>query len=266
MGCGTCAAIAITVDHLNQAKEILIQRQDTHLDSLAERLREPRVRAIIEPMLAGEAIGETPNDDREFLIDLGLVRRNPAGGLMIANPIYQEVIPRVLTSGTQDSLPVIQPTWLTPAGELDTQKLLEAFLDFWRQHGQPLLKSVHYHEIAPHIVLMAFLHRVVNGSTSSPTRGGTLEREYAIGSDRMDLCLRYGKVTLAMELKVWRQDGKNPLETGLKQLDKYLAGLGLREGWLVIFDQRSGLPPIAERTAVEAMKTEGDRTIQVIRA
>lgn len=44
-------AIAITVDHMNQAKEFLIQRQDTHLDSLAERLREPRVRAIIEPML-----------------------------------------------------------------------------------------------------------------------------------------------------------------------------------------------------------------------
>jgi hypothetical protein len=35
------------------------------------------------------------------------------------------------------------------------------------------------------LVLMAFLHRVVNG-------GGTLEREYAIGMDRMDLCLRYG--------------------------------------------------------------------------
>jgi type II secretory pathway predicted ATPase ExeA len=250
-------AIAITIEHINQAKEILIQRQDTHLDSLAERLREPRVRAIIEPMLAGQAIGDTPNDDREFLLDLGLLRRNPQGGLMIANPIYQEVIPRVLTSGTQDTLPAIQPTWLTAEGQLDPQKLLDAFLVFWRQHGQPLLRSAPYHEIAPHIVLMAFLHRVVNG-------GGTLEREYAIGSDRMDLCLRYGAVTLAMELKVWRKDGKNPLEAGLKQLDKYLAGLGLQEGWLVIFDQRPESPPIAERTTVEVAKTEGDRTVQVI--
>ncbi|MBA4450342.1 ATP-binding protein, partial [Cylindrospermopsis raciborskii CS-506_D] len=66
-------------------------------------------------------------------------------------------------------------------------KLLNAFLEFWRQHGEPLLKSAPYHEIAPHLVLMAFLHRVVNG-------GGTLEREYAIGSGRMDICLRYGKV------------------------------------------------------------------------
>lgn len=249
---------ALTIEHVNAAKEILIQRRDTHLDSLAERLREPRVRAIIEPMLAGQSLDETPNDDREFLIDLGLVQRNPAGGLKIANPIYQEVIPRVLASGTEDSLPVIHPTWLTPAGQLDADKLLDAFLSFWRQHGQPLLKSVLYHEIAPHIVMMAFLHRVVNG-------GGTLEREYAIGSDRMDLCLRYGKLTLAIELKVWRQGEKDPLNAGLSQLDKYLAGLGLREGWLVIFDQREGIPPIAERTMVAITTTANHRTVQIIR-
>ncbi|MEQ8961265.1 MAG: hypothetical protein RLP02_25630 [Coleofasciculus sp. C2-GNP5-27] len=140
--------------------------------SLATRLREPRVRCIIEPMLAGQELGDIPDDDRQFLVDLGLVRRDPEGGLTIANPIYREVIPRVLTGGTQDSLPRIAPTWLTATGELDGDRLLDAFLTFWRQHGEPLLKSAAYHEIAPHIVLMAFLHRVVNG-------GGTLDREYA---------------------------------------------------------------------------------------
>jgi alpha-D-ribose 1-methylphosphonate 5-triphosphate synthase subunit PhnI len=94
-------------------------RKDTHLDSLGERLRELRVKAIIEPMLAGQEMGETPDDDRQFLVDLGLVRRDPQGGLVIANPIYREVIPRVLTGGTQDSLPRIAPSWLTAEGELD---------------------------------------------------------------------------------------------------------------------------------------------------
>ncbi|MCS6783442.1 MAG: hypothetical protein NZ482_09785, partial [Gloeomargarita sp. SKYG98] len=156
-------SIPITVEHCNQAKEILIQRQDTHLDSLAERLREPRVRAIIEPMLAGNSMDYVPEDDRQFLVDLGLVVRHPQGGMAIANPIYQEVIPRVLASSTQDTLPMIAPTWLTPEGQLDSDALLQAFLEFWRQHGQPLLKSAPYHEIAPHLVMMAFLHRVVNG-------------------------------------------------------------------------------------------------------
>ena len=153
---------------------------------------------------------------------------------------------------------MIHPSWLTPQGQLEPEQLLQAFLSYWRQHGEPLLKSALYHEIAPHLVLIAFLHRVANG-------GGTLNREYAIGSDRMDLCLSYGEVTMGMELKVWRDGRPDPLKAGLEQLDRYLAGLGLETGWLIVFDQRQGLPSIAERTTVETAKTEGDREIVVIR-
>ncbi|MBF2063567.1 MAG: ATP-binding protein [Calothrix sp. C42_A2020_038] len=251
--------IAITKEHILQAKEILIARQDTHLDSLAEKLRDKRVKNIIEPILAGQALPDTPNDDRQYLIDLGLLRRDPAGGLVIANPIYREVIPRVLVQGTQDSLPHISPSWLTPSGELNKAALLEAFIKFWRQHGEPLLGSTSYHEIAPHIVLMAFLHRVVNG-------GGTLEREYAIGSDRMDLCLRYKGVTLGIELKVWREKKRDPQSEGIEQLESYLARLGLNEGWLFVFDRRKNALPIEERLSTQIIVTENQRAITVIRA
>ena len=251
-------SIPITAELVNQAKEILIKRQDTHLDSLAERLREDRVRAIIQPILSGLELGDTPDDDRRYLLDLGLVVRSQEGGLKIANPIYQEVIPRVLSQGTQDSLPMIQPSWLNADGSLNVQVLLDAFLVFWRQHGEPLFKSTNYPEIAPHLVMMAFLHRVVNG-------GGTLEREYAIGSGRMDICLRYGKVVLGMELKVWRDKKPDPLKEGLKQLDKYLSGLSLDTGWLVIFDRRSGLPPLSDRTTTENVISPAGREIIVIR-
>lgn len=254
--------VAVTVEDIEAAKEILIQRQDTHLDSLAERLREPRVRRVIEPMLAGTSLGDLPADDRQFVVDLGLARRDPAGGLTIADPIYREVIPRVLANSPQDSLPHISPTWLKPDGSLDSDKLLDAFLAFWRQHGQPLLGSVHYHEIAPHLVMMAFLHRVVNG-------GGTLEREYAIGTRRMDLCLRYGgpqPVTLGIELKVWRDGEADPLDDGLLQLDAYLDGLSLPTGWLVIFDRRSDQPPTAQRTSADLASTPAGRSVTLIRA
>ncbi len=136
---------------------------------------------------------------------------------------------------------------------------MTAFLSFWRQHGQPLLGSAPYHEIAPHLVLMAFLHRVVNGD-------GTLEREYAIGSGRMDLCLRYGAVTLGIELKVWRDGEPDPLAEGLAQLDGYLAGLGQERGWLVIFDRRAGRPPIRERTSSSETLSPQSRRIAVVRA
>ena len=208
----------ITVLDAFEAKERIIQRQETHLDSLVSRLRDPHIQAVFEPMLSGQDLGDVPDDDRQLLIDLGLLRRHPMGGLVIANRIYQEIIPRVLANSPQDSLPTLHSTWLNAEGVLDPHKLLAAFLAFWRQHGQPLLKSAPYHEIAPHLVMMAFLHRVVNG-------GGSLEREYAIGAGRMDLYLRYGAVKMAMELKVWRPGQPDPLMSGLKQIESLSSGV-----------------------------------------
>jgi hypothetical protein len=254
---GRDRAQPITRELIDQAKERMIVERVTHLDQLAHKLREPRVRHVIEPMLAGTSLGDVPDDDIQYLLDLGLLRQS-AGGLSVANPIYREVLPRMLAFTPQASLPQISPSWLKADGALDPDALLTAFLDFWRQHGEPLLKSAPYHEIAPHLVLMAFLHRVING-------GGSLEREYAIGSGRMDLCLRYGAVTLGMELKVWRDGQSDPLAQGLVQLDAYLAGLGLDGGWLVIFDRRSGQPPIEERTTSRDMTSPQGRCIKVVR-
>jgi hypothetical protein len=249
----------ITPEMIVQSREHLIEKRVTHLDQLADKLQEPRVRRVIEPMLAGQMITDGTDDDRQYVIDLGLVRRDGSGGLVIANPIYREVIPRALAGAPQDSLPYISPVWLKPDGSLDIDHLLESFLAFWRQHGEPLLRSAPYHEIAPHLVLMAFMHRVVNG-------GGAIDREYAIVSGRMDLCIRYGSLMLAIELKVWRDGEPDPLSEGLLQIEGYLKGLTLNSGWLVIFDRRSDQPRIRERTYTESARTESGKVITVIRA
>lgn len=82
--------------HIERAKEILIARRHTHLDSLIGRLREPRVRSVLEPILAGEFLPpDLPEDDIQLSKDLGLVASGPRG-LEIANPIYGEIIPRAL--------------------------------------------------------------------------------------------------------------------------------------------------------------------------
>jgi hypothetical protein len=88
---------SITPDLVEQAKEQLIKRRDTHLDSLDEKLLEQRVKIVIEPMLAGLPLGQVPKDDIQYVIDLGLCRMDPAGGMVIANPIYREILPRALT-------------------------------------------------------------------------------------------------------------------------------------------------------------------------
>ncbi|WP_426733775.1 hypothetical protein [Myxococcus faecalis] len=244
---------------IERAKATLIYRQETHLDSLAARLREPRIQAILEPMLSGDIPPPLPPDDVRFAVDLGLVRFKPEGGLEVVNPIYREIIVRELAFPSQAALPAIHPSWLRADGRMDLEQLREAFLTFWRQHGEPLLATAPYHEVAPHLVLMAFLHRVVNG-------GGTIEREYAVGRGRMDLCVRHGPDTLAIEIKVWRDRESDPLNDGLEQLDGYLQGLGLDSGWLMLFDRRSNQPPIAERTRAEQARTPSGRQVTVIRA
>ena len=245
--------------HVESAKEILVLRQQTHLDQLAAKLQEDRIRGVVEPLLAGSSLDNTPVGDWEYARDLGLVRLAVDGGLEIANPVYGEVIPRVLASKAQAALPALQPDWLHPDGSLAPGKLLEAFLSFWRLHGQPLLKYTPYHEIAPHLVLMAFLHRVVNNH-------GRIEREYAAGSGSIDLCLFHGATRMALELKVRRAGRPDPTAQGLVQLDAYLDRLGLDTGWLVVFDLRAGLPDIAVRTQAAEVLSPAGRTVTVVQA
>ncbi|WP_322762444.1 AAA family ATPase, partial [Frankia sp. Cr2] len=64
----------ITVDHVEQAKERLILARATHLDSLASKLVESRVRRVVEPVLAGTLTQLDPyDDDLQYACDLGLV-------------------------------------------------------------------------------------------------------------------------------------------------------------------------------------------------
>ncbi len=251
---------AILPADVDRARDLLVERQDTHLDSLAERLRDPRVRAVIEPMIQGESLTAMPPDDLRFVLDLGLLTETADGAIEVANPIYREIIARQLTVTVRASLPKLTPTWLDTAGRLDVAKLRDAFVAFWRQHGEALLASSPYNEAAPHLVLMAYLHRVVNG-------GGRLDREYAIGSKRLDLCLDYHGDRLGIEVKTWRDsdNARDPALDGLGQLDGYLARIGLDRGWLILFDQRRNRPIATARVPTEEVTTDGERTVEIIR-
>ncbi len=90
-------SLAITAAHVDAAKETIILERRTHIDSLIHKLRDPRVRKILEPMLIGNLTGDDVlEDDLDYVLDLGVVRVI-AGRIEIANPIYHEVIPRALT-------------------------------------------------------------------------------------------------------------------------------------------------------------------------
>ena len=249
----------ITEADVEKAKEKLILRRDTHLDSLAARLQEKRVRQVIAPFLAGATFGpEVSQDDLDFVVDLGLLRFED-GNLVIANPIYREVLPRALTTLSEASISLHRPAFIRPDGRLDFETLLQGFRAFWLENAESALQKSPYSEAAAQLIFMAYLHKVVNG-------GGFIDREYAVGRGRIDLCLRWpfpgGIERFALELKV-RRGNTDVYERGIEQLANYLERLGLTDGTLIVFDDRPDAPPLPERSSDQRREHRG-RQIRVL--
>ena len=251
-------SMRITAQKIRAAGQALILRNDTHLDQLTDKLREPRVQRVIEPLLLG-VDSSASDEDFQYALDLGLIRVQGKTA-MPANAIYAEVLPRVLSSVAQRNLSDerILPSWQTPTGQLNCLQLLRNFLDFWVNDGESMMATVPYHEAAPHLVLMAYLQRVING-------GGRIERDYAAGSGRLDLLVVYRKQRMAIEVKVWRDKSKDPLDVGLLQIERYLQRLNLAEGYLVIFDQRSSAPSWEERISLSEVATASGKPVWLLR-
>jgi len=242
-------SVIITAEMVQIAKERLILRRDTHLDQLADKLREPRVQEIIEPMLAGESLDlQAVYDNLQYVIDLGLVQRTPSGH-RIANPIYREIIPRELNVIVQHNFEnLYESAWyVNDEGGLDMPKLLTAFQKFFREHSEHWVERFDYKEAGPQLLMQAFLQRVING-------GGRIEREYGFGRKRTDLCVIWpirseadrergytvpGSVIqrVVIELKIRYGDLKNTIEEGLTQTWEYMDRCNTDEGYLIIFDR-----------------------------
>jgi hypothetical protein len=226
----------VTVEIINQAREELILRRDTHLDQLADKLREDRVRRVVEPMLAGASLDEGKlADDIQYVIDLGLIRRGQ-DGLVISNAIYREIIPRELTVVQQINFESVQrPEWyVMNDGRLDMTKLLTAFQQFFRENSEHWVERFDYKEAGPQLLLQAFLQRIING-------GGRIEREYGLGRKRTDLLLLWnypaGVQRVVLELKIGSGASEALIKEGLEQTVSYMDRSGAEEGHLVIFDR-----------------------------
>jgi len=223
-------SVTVTPLHVEAAKETLILERRTHIDSLIARLREPRVRRILDPMLAGgQTAEEVLDDDFAYVLGLGLLRKHE-GKIEIANPIYREVIPRALTYIRQIQIPNEPRAYVRLDGSLDMPKLMADWQVFWRLDGHLAAEGFAYRESGPHLMMMAFLQRIVNG-------GGRVEREYGLGRRALDLLVEWRGARHAVEVKL-RRDTETEAEAH-RQLADYLDRLGLDEGWLVLFDLRS---------------------------
>lgn len=247
----------IVTETVDAAKEQLIRSRTTHLDALAERLREPRVARVLQAVLltdVPQAI-DYRHDDFQYVVDLGLIREGPSGAEP-ANPLYAEVLGRELSYNIQTGLNPPRWRWQTNTGGLDMPALIAEFLAWWRTNAAIVEQYADrgYVEAVPHLAFMGFLQRVVNG-------GGSVHRAFAAGRGAIDLLVVYAGERHVIELKrvpPQHRSLETVREEGVEQLARYLDTVDCTEGWLLIFDQRADRS-WEERLWTDEVETRGRR-------
>jgi hypothetical protein len=175
------------------------------------------------------------------------------GELQIANPIYREVIPRALAWTQQISLHQLTEWYVRADGALDVPKLMAAWQAFWRKDGHLAAEGFGYREAGPHLMVMAFLQRIING-------GGRVEREYGLGRGALDLMIFWQGERHAIEVKL-RRDTETEAEA-LDQVARYLDRAELGEGWLLLFDLRKEVAWV-DKLVVREVAHEG-KAIRIV--
>ena len=130
----------ITEDDILAAQEVLIQGRVVHLDQLADKLREERVRRVIEPLLSGTPEHEISNHDYDYARGPRSDRRGRR------DPDRQSDLrgshPRELTFITQKGLHQEVAWYVNAAGGLESGKLLAAFQQYFRGARRVLAGAV----------------------------------------------------------------------------------------------------------------------------
>jgi len=255
--------ITITPQMLEIAKERLILSRQTHLDQLADKLKEDRVRNLILPMILGEEF-EYNMDDANYCSDLGLIKKT-GKSFQISNLIYKEIIPRELTEVSQENfLARYRPDWINADGSINSNILLTLFKDFWNDNSGIWASHIAgYQEAAPQLITQAFLQRVANGN-------GFINREYGVSRKRTDLMLkwsysgnnqiRYQKIVMELKVINERQSYEKVRQEALIQTAEYAKICGSDEAHILIFDrnntQKWSATEPNERTEYNGVKLE----------
>jgi len=228
--------IPITQEMAKTAINNMILTRGTHFDSLMERLKENRIRSVIQPLIMGEEADRT-TDNYLYARDLGLIREFN-GKVELANPIYSEVIIRTITWTAQEAIKSSKPNSDLPKyiddGKININSLFKEFQNFWRENSEIIWDELYeeglreYKEASPHLILQAFLQRVING-------GGQIGREMALGKKRVDICLEWQNQKYPIEIKILRNNKSIP--DGIEQTLEYMEKCASNEGWLVVFDR-----------------------------
>ncbi len=137
--------------------------------------------------------------------------------------------------------------YLTPAGHIEIEALLDNFRDFIARVGFRILQVPDTpQESVGRYLLIAYLDQSVK------LIGGFLHIEVQTGRGRMDIIITHYQRKYIVETKIWRGDNHR-YQSGKKQLAVYLKSEGVTEGYYIVFDHRENPEPRVETETIDGL-------------
>ena len=247
----------ITMVHFTRAHTQLLRGRNTNIDHLTANIRrDPRFERILMRIMAyDDGVDFNLRDELiDELATYGVISEGADSMCEIANPLYLYAILQVFKPAVngleQEYLPEDTGEgfldYLTPAGQIDLEPLLDNFRDFIARAGFKILQvpDTPQESVGQHL-LLAYLEQFVK------LVGGVMHIEVQTGRGRMDLLITHNQRKYIVETKVWR--GNIRYQAGKKQLAAYLKLEDAVEGYYVVFDHRQNPEPRVETESMDGL-------------
>ena len=247
----------LTMAHFAKAHKRLLVEGNTNIDHLRTNVRRDRRFEGILMQIASYERGLPFNLDDALINELatyGVIAADAEGMCKIVNPIYQHRILQIFKptfNGLEhvyfsEESGVNFIDYLTPAGQLEMEPLLDNFRDFIARAGFRILQVPNTpREYVGQHLLYAYLDHFVR------IVGAAMFLEVQTGRGRMDLLILHNQRKYIIETKVW--EGSRYYEVGKRQLAAYLKLENAVEGYYVVFDHRATPEPRVETETVEGV-------------
>ena len=245
----------LTMTHFSEAHIQLLDENNTNLTHLVTNIRRnPRAEILLmRIMLHDEGVHfNLRNELINELATYGILARGADRMCKIANPIYLYCILQafkpIVNGLERDYFP--QDTddfqYLTSAGQIQMERLLDNFRDFIARAGFRILQVPETPQefIGQHL-LFAYLDQFGTGVN------GAMYMEVPTGRGRMDLLILHNEKKYIVETKIWRSERR--YAEGKQQLAAYLSAEGVAEGYYVVFDHRATPEPRTETETINGL-------------
>ncbi len=248
----------LTIAHFAKAHRQLLTEGNTNIDHLRTNVRRDLRFEKILMQIASYESGVPFNPDDALMNELvtyGVIAADADGMCEIVNPIYQHRILQIFKPtfnglehtyfSEESSVSFID--YLTPAGQLEMELLLDNFQEFIARARFRILQVPNTpREYVGQHLLYAYLDHFIR------IVGADMFLEVQTGRGRIDLLLLHNQRKYIIETKIW--EGSRYHEAGKKQLAAYMKLEGAVAGYYVVFDHRQNPEARVETETIDGVQ------------